>query len=73
MSAGSRRSGGMKVLPKWAAFTLMTWRYWGPVPTADSDAGDQHPVVISVTKANGQVQDTLTYIAAAMNRPDLRR
>ena len=63
-ATGARLATGITMQP---AFAVMTWRYWSPVPTADTVVPD-HTQVISVTKANGQVQDTLTYTAAAMNR-----
>ena len=63
-ATGARLATGITMQP---AFALMTWRYWSPVPTADTVVPD-HTQVIWVTKANGRVQDTLTYTAAAMNR-----
>ena len=49
------------------AGTLMTWRSWSTIPTADTTAPARTEVV-SLIKANGQVQDTLTYTAAASNQ-----
>ena len=52
------------------AGAIMTWRYWGSIPTADTVVPN-YTDVISLFKANGQVQDTLTYTAAAMNQATL--
>ena len=49
------------------AFARMTWRSWLSIPTADTTVPN-YTDVISLTKANGQVQDTLTYTPAALNR-----
>ena len=63
-ATGARLFTGVNMQP---AFALMTWRYWRNLPTADTTV-PAHTEVISVTKANGQVQDTLTYTAAALNQ-----
>lgn len=42
---------------------LMDWRSWSPIPAADATAPAQ-TIVISLVRANGQVQDTLTYTVA---------
>jgi hypothetical protein len=42
---------------------LMDWRSWSLIPAADATAPAQ-TIVISLVRANGQVQDTLTYTAA---------
>lgn len=46
---------------------LMTWRSWVRIPTADATA-PATTIVDSLVRANGQVQDTLTYTAAAFNQ-----
>jgi hypothetical protein len=45
----------------------LTWRWWLGLPTTDSTTLPAHTLVISVTKPNGQVQDTVTTTAAALN------
>jgi len=52
------------------AGAIMTRRYWGSIPTADTTA-PAVTMVLSVTRANGQVQDTLTYTVAAMYQAEL--
>ena len=52
------------------AFARIVWQSWLSIPTADTTVLDR-TVVISVTKANGQVQDTLTYTVAELNRAAL--
>jgi hypothetical protein len=42
---------------------LMDWRSWSLIPAADATAPAQ-TIVISLVRANGQVQDTLTYTVA---------
>ena len=42
---------------------LMDWRSWSSVPAADTTPAAQ-TVVISLIRANGSVQDTLTYTVA---------
>jgi hypothetical protein len=42
---------------------LMDWRSWSLIPAADATAPAQ-TIVISLIRANGQVQDTLTYTVA---------
>jgi dihydrofolate reductase len=49
------------------AAMLMTWRTWLSLPTAGTTA-QPHTDVISVTRANGQVQDTRTFTAAALDQ-----
>jgi hypothetical protein len=44
----------------------LTFRWWLTIPTADTTA-PAITDVISVTRANGQVQDTVTTTAAAVN------
>jgi hypothetical protein len=66
-ATGARLFTGVTMQP---AFAIMTWRSWLSIPTADTTA-PARTVVISVTKANGQVQDTLTYTVAALNQAAL--
>ena len=49
------------------AFARIVRRSWLSIPTADTTVPDR-TVVISVTKANGQLQDTLTYTVAELNQ-----
>jgi len=46
---------------------LETYRSWALIPTADTTA-PARTIVDSLIRANGQVQDTLTYTAAALNQ-----
>jgi hypothetical protein len=66
-ATGTRLFTGVNMQP---AFARMTWRSWLSIPTADTTVR-AITQVISVTKANGQVQDTLTYTAAALNQATL--
>jgi hypothetical protein len=66
-ATGARLFTGVNMQP---AFARMTWRSWLSIPTADTTVR-AITQVISVTKANGQVQDTLTYTAAALNQATL--
>lgn len=45
----------------------LTWRWWLGLPTTDSTTVPAHTLVISVTRPNGQVQDTVTTTSAALN------
>jgi hypothetical protein len=67
-ATGARLFTGVNMQP---AFARMTWRSWLSIPTADTTVPN-YTDVISVTKANGQVQDTLTYTAAALNQATLK-
>jgi hypothetical protein len=66
-ATGARLFTGVNMQP---AGSIITWRSWGSIPTADTVVPN-YTIVISVTKSNGQVQDTLTYTAAAMNQATL--
>jgi len=46
---------------------LETHRSWALIPTADTTA-PARTIVSSLVRANGQIQDTLTYTVAAMNQ-----
>ena len=50
------------------AGAIITWRSWSNVPTAIDPTWANFTKVISLTKANGQVQDTLTYTVAQMQQ-----
>ena len=63
-ATGARLFTGVNMQP---AFARITWRSWLSIPTADTTVPN-YTDVISVTKANGQVQDTLTYTPAALNQ-----
>jgi hypothetical protein len=63
-ATGARLFTGVNMQP---AFARMTWRSWLSIPTADTTVPN-YTDVISLTKANGQVQDTLTYTAAALDQ-----
>jgi hypothetical protein len=52
------------------AGSIITWRSWSSVPTADTTVPN-YTDVVSLIKANGQVQDTLTYTPAAMLQAEL--
>ena len=66
-ATGAWLSSGTNMQP---AFAIMTWRYWSSIPTADT-AAPAVTMVLSVTKANGQVQDTLTWTPAGMIQAEL--
>jgi hypothetical protein len=63
-ATGKQLFTGVNMQP---AGMLMTWRSWAFIPAAGATAPSLTEV-ISVTKANGQVQDTLTYTPAALNQ-----
>jgi hypothetical protein len=67
-ATGAQLFTGVNMQP---AFARMTWRSWLSIPTADTTVPN-YTDVISLTKANGQVQDTLTYTAAALNQATLK-
>ena len=62
-ATGAQLSTSVNMEP---AGMTMTFRWWLTIPTADTVA-PAITDVISVTKANGQVQDTVTTTAAAVN------
>ena len=59
-ATGARLFTGVTMQP---AGMLMDYRSWSPIPAADATAPAQ-TIVISLARANGQVQDTLTYTVA---------
>jgi hypothetical protein len=63
-ATGAQLFTGVNMQP---AGMLMTWRSWTFIPTADTTA-PARTMVVSLTRANGQVQDTLTYTAAEVNQ-----
>lgn len=63
-ATGAQLSSSVNMQP---AFARITWRTWLSIPAADTPVPN-YTDVISVTKANGQVQDTLTYTPAALNQ-----
>jgi hypothetical protein len=63
-ATGAQLFTGVNMQP---AGAIMTWRYWDSIPTADTTV-PAYTQVVSVTRANGQVQDTLTYTVATLDQ-----